>query len=163
MRCPRPCRARNATRFPSSVPRTITSEGSPNGVFTRISRVSVKPLIEYNPLPPIMPRVALFSGFPLFDFFVFFAAIFSPWTLQIASSVGQSALCENFFHCSKWVFLPIGHFCRKLGQPLLSARSAKRALQQTRFQQLDQPLLPMLHMFSPSFATRCEMLLKCRN
>src|SRR6267378_3739094 len=134
MRCPRPCRARNATRFPSSAPRTITSEGSPNGVFTRISRVSVRPLIEYNPLPPIMPRVALFSVFALFDFFVFFAAIFSPWKLQIVSSVGQSALGENFSHCSKWIFLAFRHFRRKLRQSLLSARPAQGALQQTRFQ-----------------------------
>jgi hypothetical protein len=42
-RWPRPCRARNATRWPSSVPITMASEGSPNGVFTRTSRVCVRP------------------------------------------------------------------------------------------------------------------------
>src|SRR5882724_12531144 len=163
MRCPRPCRAKNATRFPSSVPSTIASEGSPNGVFTRISRVSAKPFIEYSPLPPMMPSVALFPAFALFDFFVFFAAIFSPWILQVATSVGQSALPKNFIHGGKRIFLPLRHFRGKFRQPLLSARPAQRALQQARFQRLDQPLLPMLHVLSLPFAARRKMLLKFRN
>src|ERR1044071_3624010 len=55
MRCPRPCRARNATLRPSRAPSTYASEGSPNGVCTVTSRTSVSPGMEYRPLPPIMP------------------------------------------------------------------------------------------------------------
>src|SRR6266851_7671620 len=76
MRCPRPWRARNATRFSSRVPSTIASEGSPNGVFTRISRVFVNPFIAYNPLPPMMPIAACALDLALFGFLAFFAAIF---------------------------------------------------------------------------------------
>jgi hypothetical protein len=65
MRCPRPCRAKKATRFPSSVPITMSSEGSPKGVFTRISLVSASPGMVYSPLPPIMPIVAR-ASVPLF-------------------------------------------------------------------------------------------------
>jgi hypothetical protein len=36
----------------------MTSDGSPNGVFTRISRLSASPGMVYSPLPPIMPIVA---------------------------------------------------------------------------------------------------------
>src|SRR6266850_2781552 len=139
MRCPRPCRAKNATRFPSSVPSTIASEGSPNGVFTRISRVSVKPFIEYKPLPPMMPSVALFPVFALFAFFVFFAAIFSPWLLKVAASVGQSALPKNFIHGGKRIFLPLRHFRGKFRQPLLPPPPPPRPLPQARFQTPQQP------------------------
>src|SRR5271168_3594266 len=75
MRWPRPWRARKATRFPSSVPTTKTSEGFPNGVFTRTSLVSVRPLIAYKPLPPIMPMVGLPSFFAALGCFGFSTAI----------------------------------------------------------------------------------------
>src|SRR5215471_11374605 len=69
MRCPRPWRARNATRFPSTVPMTILSEGFPNGVLTANSRPLLRPFIEYKPLPPMTPMVATGSfaraDFPL--------------------------------------------------------------------------------------------------
>ena len=39
---PRPCRARNATSFPASLPTTYLSEGSPNGVPTRRSSFCFK-------------------------------------------------------------------------------------------------------------------------
>src|SRR5437868_1240371 len=55
MRCPRPCRERNATLRPSSVPRTYASDGAPNGVVCVISLMSVRPGIEYKPLPPMIP------------------------------------------------------------------------------------------------------------
>src|SRR5579871_3965539 len=55
IRCPRPCRARNATFRPSSVPSTYASDGEPNGVSTFVSRTSLKPGIEYSPLPPTIP------------------------------------------------------------------------------------------------------------
>src|SRR5215468_6455568 len=55
MRWPRPCRARKATRLPSNVPTAILSDGSPNGVLTAISRILLRPFIEYNPLPPMTP------------------------------------------------------------------------------------------------------------
>src|SRR6267154_999764 len=75
MRWPRPCRARNATRFPSNVPSTMASEGSPNGVFTRTSRVFINPFIAYSPLPPMMPIAAWTLDFALFDLLAFSAAI----------------------------------------------------------------------------------------
>src|ERR1700683_1024033 len=55
IRCPLPCRARNATSRPSSLPSTSTSLGSPKGVSTRSSRTSVSPGMPYRPLPPIIP------------------------------------------------------------------------------------------------------------
>src|SRR5215813_1455249 len=58
MRCPRPCRARKATRAPSSVPMMKLSEGMPNGVSTPISCASVNPSIQYKPLPPMIPICA---------------------------------------------------------------------------------------------------------
>src|SRR5450432_864769 len=58
-RCPRPWRARKATRFPSRVPTTNASLGSPKGVLTRSSRVLVRPGMEYRPLPPTMPISAM--------------------------------------------------------------------------------------------------------
>src|SRR6266704_1847756 len=55
IRWPLPCRARNATRFPSRVPRTNASEGVPNGVPMESSDRSAIPSISYNPLPPMTP------------------------------------------------------------------------------------------------------------
>src|SRR5487761_1836876 len=73
MRCPRPCRARNATRFPSSVPITNASEGSPKGVFARTSRVSLSPFIEYTPPPPMIPMRTFSPANCFFALFLFFA------------------------------------------------------------------------------------------
>src|SRR6266853_4085126 len=87
MRWPRPCRARNATRFPSNVPSTMASEGSPNGVFTRTSRVFVNPFIAYSPLPPMMPIAAWTLDFALFDLLAFSAAI----SLLSSSREGRSS------------------------------------------------------------------------
>src|SRR5688572_7710722 len=56
-RCPAPWRARNATRFPRSVPITYGPDGSPNGVVTACSRRSVTSAMSYRPLPPMMPIV----------------------------------------------------------------------------------------------------------
>src|SRR5215510_9012605 len=55
MRWPRLCRARNATLRSSRSPRTYESEGSPKGVLILSSLTSLKPGMEYSPLPPIMP------------------------------------------------------------------------------------------------------------
>src|SRR6266851_2735275 len=90
MRWPRPCRARNATPFPSSMPSTMTSEGSPNGVFTRTSRVFVNPFIAYSPLPPMMPIAARALAFLLLDLLAFFAAI------SFLSSSGEGRSSSGF-------------------------------------------------------------------
>src|SRR5579859_213133 len=58
MRCPRPCRARNATRTPSTSPIVYLSDGSPNGVGTSISSTTLIPCILYMPEPPMMPICA---------------------------------------------------------------------------------------------------------
>src|SRR5438132_3105880 len=58
IRWPAPCRARNATRLPPSVPSRYGPDGSPNGVFTAISSRSVKSAMSYRPLPPITPICA---------------------------------------------------------------------------------------------------------
>src|SRR5437762_9504862 len=55
MRCPTPCRARNATRLPRSVPTMYGPEGSPNGVAIVFSSRSVSSAMSYRPLPPMMP------------------------------------------------------------------------------------------------------------
>ena len=55
MRCPRPCRARNATGRPSNSPTMYASLGAPNGVSITCSRRPVNPGIAYSPLPPIIP------------------------------------------------------------------------------------------------------------
>src|SRR5262245_500204 len=57
IRCPIPCRARKATRLPRSVPTTYGPDGSPNGVGTFSSFVSVSSAMSYRPLPPMMPIV----------------------------------------------------------------------------------------------------------
>src|SRR5215510_413557 len=67
-RCPRPWRARNATRFPSTIPVTIASEGSPKGVLKRTSLTAERPFIEYRPLPPMIPTLALLFLAALFAF-----------------------------------------------------------------------------------------------
>src|SRR5690349_13777137 len=54
-RCPTPCRARNATRRPRSIPSTYGPEGSPNGVAIVRSSRSVNSAMSYRPLPPMMP------------------------------------------------------------------------------------------------------------
>ena len=54
-RCPAPCRARNATRFPRSVPSSTGPDGSPNGVVSVTSLRSVTSAMSYRPLPPMMP------------------------------------------------------------------------------------------------------------
>src|SRR5271165_1780109 len=83
-RWPRPWRARKATFFPSSVPTTNASDGSPNGVFTLTSRVPVSPLMVYRPLPPIIPISAsaafVRARFPFA--FPSFAMLFS-WELPV--------------------------------------------------------------------------------
>src|SRR5258706_8652967 len=58
IRWPAPWRARNATRFPQSVPSTYGPDGSPNGVVTFTSSRSVTPAISYRPEPPMMPMCA---------------------------------------------------------------------------------------------------------
>src|SRR5215472_255180 len=148
MRCPRPCRARNATRFPSSVPSTSASEGSPNGVFTRTSRVSVNPLMAYRPLPPMIPMDACAAFALLFPFFAFFAAIRSPLV--------QSAAFQDLVNRCERVFLAVRHFARQLRQPCLAARSAQRPFNQARFEQVNQPRLPMLHVLPLPLSTGFE-------
>src|SRR5580693_8415242 len=54
-RCPRPWRARNATRLPRSVPVTYGPEGTPNGVAIDRSSRSRSSAMSYSPLPPMMP------------------------------------------------------------------------------------------------------------
>src|SRR5437870_11626439 len=69
-RWPPPCRARNATRLPRSVPRTYAADGSPNGVVTFTSSRSVTPGMSYRPDPPMMPICArcIRSSLPLLLF-----------------------------------------------------------------------------------------------
>src|SRR5688572_28780782 len=55
IRWPRACRGRNATSRSAKVPVRISSDGEPNGVFTRTHFCPVSPSIWYRPLPPIMP------------------------------------------------------------------------------------------------------------
>src|SRR6266571_6893479 len=57
-RWPPPCRARNATRLPRSVPSRYGAEGSPNGVVTLTSSRSVTPGMSYRPDPPMIPICA---------------------------------------------------------------------------------------------------------
>src|SRR5688572_2460073 len=54
-RWPAPCLARNATRFPRSVPIRYGPDGSPNGVFNDCSSRSLSPAMSYRPLPPMTP------------------------------------------------------------------------------------------------------------
>src|SRR5690349_6178301 len=54
-RWPAPWRARNATRFPRSVPMTYGPDGSPNGVVSETSVRSTTSAMSYRPLPPMMP------------------------------------------------------------------------------------------------------------
>src|SRR5579864_3458434 len=63
-RCPRPCRARNATFRPSSEPTTYASDGSPHGVCCFSSCVSVSPGMLYSPLPPMIPISASANASP---------------------------------------------------------------------------------------------------
>src|SRR3989442_1512015 len=56
IRWPAPCRARNATRFPRSVPITNGPDGSPNGVWSVCSSRSISSAISYRPLPPSIPK-----------------------------------------------------------------------------------------------------------
>src|SRR6185295_8878239 len=66
-RWPPPCRARNATRLPRSVPSRYGADGSPNGVVTFTSSRSVTSAMSYRPDPPMMPicaRCILFSPWP---------------------------------------------------------------------------------------------------
>src|SRR5215472_148966 len=127
MRCPRPCRARNATLFPSRVPSTIASDGSPNGVLTRISRASVSPLIEYSPLPPMIPMLACDELPVPFCFPTFVAAIHFSLSLE-------STALQNLVHRSKRVLLPLRHFSRQLRQPRFASLAAQRTFNQPRLQ-----------------------------
>src|SRR6185295_6870077 len=61
MRWPTPCRARNATRLPRSVPITYGPDGSPNGVLTCFSSRSVTSAMSYIPLPTMMPIIGCIS------------------------------------------------------------------------------------------------------
>src|SRR3954465_471820 len=55
MRWPTPCRARNATRRPRSVPVTYGPDGSPKGVAMVFSSRSISSAMSYSPLPPMIP------------------------------------------------------------------------------------------------------------
>src|SRR5438045_762192 len=55
MRWPAPCRARNATRLPRSVPTMYGPDGSPKGVVTLCSSRSTSSAMSYRPLPPMIP------------------------------------------------------------------------------------------------------------
>src|SRR6266851_5750936 len=154
MRCPRPCRAKNATRFLSSVPSTIASEGSPNGVFTRISRVFVNPFIAYSPLPPMMPIAARALDLALFDLLAFFA------TICILSLAVKAALLQNFVHRGKWILLSSRNFRRQLRQASFAARPSQGALEQPRLEHFNQSVFPMLDVFSLALTARFKMSLK---
>src|SRR5208337_2401077 len=112
-RCPRPCRAKKATRFPSTLPTTIASEGSPNGVFTRISRMSVRPFIAYSPLPPITPISAtgpLALPRALFPFAFFSRAmrflLGFPGSYLANSSLGVGASAPTLTRLNNWALAP---------------------------------------------------------
>src|SRR5450432_4594605 len=70
----------------------MASDGAPNGVFMRTSRVSLSPLIEYSPLPPIMPMVAcsaLLEPLALPRLFDFSGAIWNFSPNELFSGVAQ--------------------------------------------------------------------------
>src|SRR3954470_2325334 len=75
MRWPRPCRARNATRRPRSIPVTYGPDGSPNGVAMVFSSRSVSSAMSYKPLPPMMPISMLMPD----------PDVYSPQTFQSES------------------------------------------------------------------------------
>src|SRR5207244_10601184 len=100
----------------------MPSEGSPNGVFTRISRAFVSPPIALSPLPPMIPIVARVADSALFDLLAFFAAIFF-------SSAVKAALLEDFIYRGKWILLAVRNLCRKFRKPQLSTCPSQSPLQ----------------------------------
>jgi hypothetical protein len=54
-----PCRARNATSRPCSVPRISGAEGAPKGVVISSARGARSSAMEYRPVPPMMPIIAM--------------------------------------------------------------------------------------------------------
>src|SRR6266436_8722938 len=105
----------------------------------------------------MMPIVAWAADFALFALPAFFAAIFS------LSSAVKAALFQNFIHRGKWILLAVRDLCRQFRKPRLPARTAQSSLKQSRFQQFDQTVLPMLDVFSLSLPARFKMFLKFRN
>ncbi len=58
MRWPRPCRARNATSLPASLPDHVGDpKACPRACRSPFLRARSNPGIEYNPLPPIIPML----------------------------------------------------------------------------------------------------------
>src|SRR5712692_8752542 len=155
MRCPRPWRARKATRFPSSVPMTNASDGSPNGAFMRPSRASASPGVVSKPLPPIIP-IAAFSVLPARAILLGFALPIrkSPYAQtrfrranarRCASA--QSTPFEYLAHRRKRIRSPLRHRLRKFRQELFPGRAVERSFEQPRLQHFHQPLFPVLDFF----------------
>src|SRR5215470_10642201 len=81
-----------------------------------------------------------------------FSAIFLP------SLTLESAALQNLIHRGKGILLPLRHFSGQLRQPRFAFAPAQSALEQPRFQQLDQPFLPMLQMLPLALPAHLKML-----
>src|SRR5882724_6874867 len=101
----------------------------------------------------MMPIVAWAADFALFALPAIFAA----------SSAMKAALFQNFIYRGKWILLAVRDLCRQFRKPRLAARSAQGAFHQTRFEQFNQTILPMLDVFSLSLSARFKMSPKLRN
>src|ERR1700694_5890846 len=122
----------------------------------------------------MMPIAALASVLALFDFALFFATIFlsryrdetqsranaalpcRPNVCAVSSTIEAAAL-EYFIHGRKWIPLSIRNFRGQLRQACFAARPAQGPLEQTGFEQFDQPIFPMLHVFSLPLHARLKM------
>src|SRR5262249_40216603 len=67
---------------------------------------------------------------------------------------------QDFANSSEGIFSSISDFGSETGETLLAACAAYRPLQQSRFQQLDQTLLPVLDMLALPLGAGLEMLAK---
>src|SRR6266566_7365037 len=104
----------------------------------------------------MMPIAARAADFAIFGLLAFLAAIcFSPLAVK-------AALLQYFVHRRKWILLAVRNLCRQFRKPRFSTRSAQSPLEQTRFQQFDQTVFPMLDVFSLALAARLKMFLKFR-
>src|SRR6267378_5836915 len=128
----------------------------------------------------MMPIAALASVLALFDFPLFFAAIFlSPYRdeSQLRANTGlpcctnvcavpstiKAAALQYFIHGGKWILLPIRNLRRQLRQACFAARSAQGPLEQPGFEQFDQTIFPMLDVFSLALPARFKMFSKFRH
>src|SRR5712692_1237672 len=105
----------------------------------------------------MMPIAAWPLDLALFPLLAFFATILSsPLALK-------AALLQDFVNCGKGILLSVRNFRRQFRQASLAARSAQRPLEQPRFEQFDQTVLPMLNALSTALPARFKMFLEFCN